>query len=75
MEEYKQAYFFCIKGGAARISGGGNLDDLCRARVSGGQSGQAEQAADVASNSRRLAANHCTPSRAHLGKFALKIVS
>ena len=33
------------------------------------------QAADVASNSRRLAANHCTPSRAHLGKFALKIVS
>ena len=60
---------FCIKGGAARISGGGNLDDLCRARASGGQ------AADVASNSRRLAANHCTPSRAHLGKFALKIVS
>ena len=31
------------------------------------------QAADVASNSRRLAANHCTPSCAHLGKFVLKL--
>ena len=41
MEEYKQACFFCIKGGAARISGGGNLDDLCRARAIRGQCGQA----------------------------------